>query len=388
MSRIHLWLPNIFQFKGGIQVYSAFLLNTLQSLYPQCQYDVFLKHDTASSPEVSFLSHTQFHFSGQWPLTIRTPFFALQLLANGLIKQPDLVIATHLNFTEAAHTLKKMTGTPYWAIAHGVEAWGIEKPALQRALQHADRILAVSEYTRERLLSEQQLDPARVLVLPNTFDASHFQIAPKPNYLLERYHLSPDQPILLTVARLDSVEQYKGYDTLIRALPQIRARIPNVHYVLVGKGNDQPRIQQLIQDLHLETCVTLTGFIPGTEIGDHYNLCDLFAMPSKGEGFGIVYLEALACGKPTVGGNQDGAIDALCGGNLGVLIDPDNIPEMAQVLTQILQHTYPHPILYQPEKLREKVIATYGLQKFQQTLLHLLEASPLIKPHVSGISAA
>ena len=388
MSRIHLWLPNIFQFKGGIQVYSTFLLNTLQSLFPHCQYDVFLKHDTGSSPEISYLDHTQFHFSGQWPLSIRTPFFALQLLANGLCKQPDLVITTHLNFTEAAYTLKKMIGTPYWAIAHGVEAWGIEKPALQRALHHADRILAVSEYTRDRLLREQRLDPAKVLLLPNTFDASRFQIAPKPNYLLERYHLSPIQPILLTVARLDSAEQYKGYDNVIRALPAIRAQIPNVHYILVGKGNDQPRIQQLIQDLQLETCVTLAGFIPDVEMNDHYNLCDVFTMPSKGEGFGIVYLEALACGKPTVGGNQDGAIDALCGGNLGVLIDPDNIPEMAQTLTQILQHTYPHPILYQPEKLREKVIAAYGLQSFQQTLLQLLEASPLMKPHYSDLSAA
>jgi glycosyltransferase involved in cell wall biosynthesis len=388
MSRIHLWLPNIFQFKGGIQVYSTFLLNTLQSLCPHDRYDVFLKHDTASSPEISYLDHTQFHFSGQWPLKIRTPFFALQLLASGVVKQPDLVITTHLNFTEAAYTLKKMTGTPYWAIAHGVEAWGIEKPALQRALQQADRILAVSEYTRDRLLKEQQLDPAKVLLLPNTFDASRFQMAPKPSYLLERYHLSPNQPILLTVARLDRAEQYKGYDNIIRALPQIRAQIPDVHYILVGKGNDQPRIQQLIQDLQLESCVTLAGFIPDAEINDHYNLCDVFAMPSKGEGFGIVYLEALACGKPTIGGNQDGAIDALCGGNLGVLIDPDNIAEMAHTLIQILQHTYPHPILYQPEKLREKVIATYGLGQFQQTLLQLLKTSPLMKPHFSDLSAA
>jgi glycosyltransferase involved in cell wall biosynthesis len=388
MSHIHLWLPNIFQFKGGIQVYSAFLLQTLQTLYPQYRYDVFLKHDTATSAEFSFLDHTQFHFSGQWPLAIRTPHFALQLLAHGVKKQPDLVITTHLNFTEAAYTLKKMTGIPYWAIAHGVEAWGIEKPALQRALQNADRILAVSEYTRDRLLSEQALDPDRVIVLPNTFDESRFQIAPKPNYLLNRYNLSPDQPVLLTVARLDSAEQYKGYDNLIRSLPEIRSHIPNVHYVLVGKGNDQPRIRQLIADLNLEASVTLAGFIPDAEIGDHYNLCDIFVMPSKGEGFGIVYLEALACGKPTVGGNQDGAIDALCGGNLGVLIDPDNIAGMAQILIQILHRTYSHPILYQPEVLREKVIATYGLQKFQQTLLHLLNTSPLTKPHLSGLPTA
>jgi glycosyltransferase involved in cell wall biosynthesis len=91
----------------------------------------------------------------------------------------------------------------YWVIAHGVEAWDINRPALQKALRHADHILAVSSYTRDRLLKEQNLAPAKVSLLPNTFDADRFGIQPKPQYLLDRYGLTPEQPVILTVARLD-----------------------------------------------------------------------------------------------------------------------------------------------------------------------------------------
>ena len=114
------------------------------------------------------------------------------------------------------------------------------------------------------------------------------------------------------------------------------------------------------------------GFIPDEELCDYYNLCDVFAMPSKGEGFGIVYLEALACGKPTIGGNQDGAIDALCNGELGVLVDPDNIEQIAQAIVDILQGKHPLPILYQPDLLRQKVIEIYGFDKFKERLALIL----------------
>ncbi|PSM50679.1 glycosyltransferase [Chroococcidiopsis sp. CCALA 051] len=372
-TNCHLWFPNIFEFKGGIQVYSAFLLDALESLYPNWHYQVFLKHDTRSPSDLARSRHTQFHCTGALPLPLRTIGFAAQICGAGLRQRPSLAIATHLNFTVAAYWLKQLTGMRYWAIAHGVEAWDIRKPALQKALHHADRILAVSSYTRDRLLKEQNLDPAKVSLLPNTFDADRFKIQPKPQYLLERYGLTPEQPVILTVARLDCRERYKGYDQILQALPEIRRQIPGVRYLIVGKGSDRDRIEQLIAKLDLKDCVTLTGFIPDAELGDHYNLCDVFAMPSKGEGFGIVYLEALACGKPTLGGDRDGAIDALCHGELGALVDPDDTNAIARTLIQILQGTYSHPIIYQPEVLRQKVINTFGFEQFKQTMDNLIK---------------
>jgi len=369
-------MPDIFDFKGGIQIYSAFLLKALQSLRADASYTVCLKHDTCPSADVSILPQTRFHCAGNWPLRLRTFFFAGQLLGLGLRQRPDLVIATHINFAQAAYWLKRFTGIPYWAVAHGIEAWEIKSPALQRALHHADKILAVSTYTRQRLAEAIQLEPAAIQLLPNTFDAVRFQIGPKPAYLLQRYGLQLDQPILLTVARLAKDEQYKGYDRMLEALPRIRQSVPNVHYMIAGKGDDKSRIERLVIDLGLQGCVTLTGFVPDDELCDHYNLCDLFAMPSKGEGFGIVYLEALACGKPTLGGNQDGALDALEQGQLGVLVNPDDVSEIAQAIVEVLQRRYAHPLLYQPQALRQAVIDRFGFEQFTQTLAgHLRAAS-------------
>ncbi len=369
---LHLWIPNIFGFKGGIQAYSAFLLEALHRAYPHEKYEAFLKNDVCKADELFSGSPIQFHFSGNIPDRLRTAAFTVQIVASALQKRPELIILTHVNYTSVARWLKQFLGIPYWVVAHGIEVWDLKDSKLISGLRHADRILSVSEYTRQRLLAEQHLDPNQVVLLPNTFDHSRFQIAPKPEYLLKRYHLTPDQPVILTVGRLVSADRYKGYDQILQALPKIRQQIPDVHYLLVGKGNDRTRIEHLITSLNLQDCVTLAGFIPDAELGDHYNLCDVFAMPSKGEGFGIVYLEAIACGKPTLGGNQDGAIDALKHGELGVLVDPDNIDEIASTLAQILQGTYPDPILYQPQALRQKVVDYYGFEQFQKTLAGLI----------------
>ena len=373
INNIHLWFPNIFEFKGGVQVYSAFLLKALQKIYPQLDYDVFLKHDTRTVEEVTFLPQTRFHFSGNWSSHVRTLAFASQLLGYGFWQSPNIVISTHINFTVAAYWLKRLTGIPYWTVAHGVDAWEINNPTLQTALQFADRILAVSSYTRDRLIREQNLDPSRVSILPNTFDVDRFEIAAKPQYLLDRYLLTLEQPVILTVARLDNSERQKGYEQILRGMPLIRANIPDVRYIIVGKGSDLPRIEQLIARLNLQDCVTLAGFIPDAELNDHYNLCDVFAMPSEGEGFGIVFLEALACGKPVLGGNLDGAVDALLHGELGILVDPHNIEAVAQNLIKVLQKSYDHPLLYQPEILRQKVTEAFGFTQFQTTLRQLLQ---------------
>jgi glycosyltransferase involved in cell wall biosynthesis len=372
-KNLHLWLPDIFSVKGGIQVYSAYLINSLQNLYADFNYDVFLKNDPNCSANRLFLPKTKFHFAGTYAPFLRTLVFTSQIIGFGMGQLPNLVISTHLNFTVAAYYLKRFTGIPYWTVAHGVEAWDIKKPALQMALHYADRILAVSNYTRDRLIQEQNLDPNKVVLLPNTFDVHRFKIASKPTYLLEKYKLNYNQPVILTVCRLCASESYKGYDKVLEALPQIRQNIPNVRYIIAGKGDDRPRIEALIKKLQLQDCVTLAGFVPDEELCDYYNLCDVFAMPSKLEGFGIVYLEALACGKPTLGGNQDGAIDALCHGELGALVNPDDSKEIAKTLIEILQGNYPNPLMYQPEVLRQKVIDTYGFDRFQATLANHLE---------------
>jgi glycosyltransferase involved in cell wall biosynthesis len=370
-TRFHVWAPGLSGAKGGIQVFSAFFLDALSSLRPSASYEVLIKHDSRGVEETD--GGPRIHTSGAWPMSVRTPAFAAALLGRGLLRRPDLVITTHLNFSAAARWLKRLAGVPYWVVAHGIEAWDVRKPHLRTALREADLILAVSSYTRERLLAEQSLDPARVVVLPNTVSPGSFRIGPKPDYLLARYGLGPEQPVILTVSRLFQSEQYKGYDKILEAMPRIIERLPAVRYIIAGDGDDRGRIERLIAEKGLGGRVTLAGFVPDAELCDHYNLCDVFAMPSKREGFGIVYLEAMACGKPTLAGNKDGAVDALQEGKLGALVNPDDTREITDTLVDILESTYPNDLMYRPEALREAVVDAFGFDSFKHTLSTYLE---------------
>ncbi|WP_373529673.1 glycosyltransferase [Nostoc sp.] len=370
----HLWFPNLFDFKGGIQVYLQDLLLALEDKFPRLPLVIFDKLDKTKSRDKFESKELSFLFSGSLPSFLRSPHFALSIAIGSLIERPNLILCGHLNFAPIAFLIHRLTGVPYWIFVYGIDAWSVQDHWKQKALHSAEKIISISGYTSSRLIREQKLAPERISLLPVTFDASRFQIKPKPQHLLSRYGLTAE-PIILTVARLDSMERYKGYDQILQALPEIRRQIPTIHYLIVGKGSDRPRIEQLIVQLNLQECVTLTGFVTDDELCDHYNMCDVFAMPSKAEGFGIVYLEALACGRPTLGGNQDGAIDALCHGELGALVNPDDVEEIAQTLIQILQGIYPNPLIYQPEALRKKVIDTFGFERFKQTLAELMQTS-------------
>ncbi|MDZ8138392.1 MAG: glycosyltransferase family 4 protein [Nostoc sp. DedQUE04] len=376
--RLYLIFPNIFDFKGGIQVYSKFLLKALQDIYPEADYDVFLKYDKYSLKQpdkLQFLSSTIFHYFGDLPKLLQPILFATKIIILAIIQHPVIVISTHVNYAIVCYIVKFFTGTPYWVVAHGLEVWDIENKATKFALEKADKIISVSNYTRQRLLQDTNIDSEKIVILPNTFDASKFPINSKPTYLLKRYNLTDEQPVILTVTRLGSTAKYKGYDQILHALVKVRSHLPNVHFILAGKGDDIPRIKALVTNLNLQDCVTIAGFVPEQELCDHYNLCDVFALPSKGEGFGIVFLEALACGKPVLAGNQDGSIDPLAEGKLGCLVDPDNVEEIADNLIQILQGDCSNPVIYQPEYLQQKTIEAFDFSQFRESLAKLISSN-------------
>ncbi|WP_017300809.1 glycosyltransferase [Nodosilinea nodulosa] len=368
---LHLWTPGLFDFKGGIQTYSSFLLEGLQAVLPGATLRVFTMHDAPATLPTSAPARISYHTTGHVPGRLRAMAFAAQTGRAALRDRPDLIIATHVNFTPIAHGLKRLAHLPYWGIAHGFEAWEVAKPQVRRGMAGADKILAVSGFTRDRIDQSQALQ--NLGILPNTFDSRRFQVAPKPRHLLDRYGLRPDQPVILTVNRLAAGEPFHSYDQILAALPTLQAALPNVHYLIVGKGDDRPRLERLIADRHLQAQVTLAGFVSNDELPDHYALCDVFAMPSQLEGFGIVYLEAMACGKPVLAG-LDGGQDAVKQGELGALVDPENAAAIADRLIQILSGTYPNPLMYRPQALRQSAIAAFGPQAFQRCLAaHLAE---------------
>ncbi len=368
----HLWFPELYENKGGIQAYSQMFFSTLKKHSLNSELTLFIKNDRKTniqgSTTVSTLSFG--HFSPP----IRTPAFALSAFLAAARHKPKAIICGHIHFSPLARLLKRFFGIPYWIICYGAESWGVTNNAQQKALREADRIISISEYTKDILLEEQELEESRISLLPCTFEEQRFSIGEKSKSLLSRFRLSEDQPILLTVNRLEAQEIHKSYDVILEALPKLLADFPNLKYIIVGRGSDQGRIEQLIAEKKLKEHVILTGFVPDEELTAFYQLCDLFVMPSKLEGFGIVFLEAMACGKPTLGGKYDGAQDALCHGKLGVLVDPDDQQEVISTIRNILRKEYPLPILYNPTELREQTLKRFSLSAFEANLTKLVDS--------------
>lgn len=360
MPEIHLWVPELDRTRGGIQAFSHFLLQALKVALPRLRIRTLAKSGCGTNSD-------HYHM-GRVPGPLRTLVYAVSLLSAGWRFQPAMVISSHVNFLPAAYLLKRWRGVPYMGVAHGIEVWGNRRPQLHAALHCADLILAVSRHTRELLTTEQQVPPERLGILPNTFEQNAFSPGSKPPELVHRYHLPTSARVIFSFGRLAASERYKGFDRIITALPEIRRQVPDTYYLIGGTGDDRPRLESLAQANGTAERVIFTGFIRPEELCGHYNLCDAFAMPSTGEGFGIVYLEALACGKPVLAGNRDGSVDALADGRFGALIDPDNQPELQATLVQMLLRQHPHPLMFRPDELRRQVVAEFGFEPFAHTL--------------------
>lgn len=252
----------------------------------------------------------------------------------------DVILCGHLNFMSLAATLAKLGSAKLWLQTHGIEAWAPRGAFARRSLAACDLVTCVSRYTRSRLLEWSDIAPERVRVLPNTVRAG-FAPRPRRAELVERHGLA-GRRVVTTVGRLAGAERYKGHDRLIRALPGILARRSDAAYLIVGSGDDEPRLRALAQAAGVARHVVFAGEVAADELPDYFALADVFAMPSTGEGFGIVFLEAAACGLPVIGGNADGSRDALADGAIGRLIDPLSQDELADAVVAGLEGRLPH----------------------------------------------
>jgi glycosyltransferase involved in cell wall biosynthesis len=189
------------------------------------------------------------------------------------------------------------------------------------AARRADAFVAVSDLTRRRFAARLGVPVERGTVVPNSVDVSDFGPGPKRGDLLDRYGLR-DRTVLMTLARLSPAERYKGVDEVLEALPALARDVPDVAYLVCGGGDDRARLEAKARALGVADRVVFAGYVAEEEKADHYRLADAFVMPGSGEGFGIVYLEALACGVPVVASSADASREAVRDGALGAVVDP------------------------------------------------------------------
>lgn len=232
------------------------------------------------------------------------------------------------------------------ALTHGHEAGWASVPVARRALraigEGVDTVTYLGDYTRTKIAGA--LTPAAAARMRQLVPGVDDEVFSPANAaagadVRARYGLS-DRPVVVCVSRL---MPRKGQDTLIRALPEVRRRVPGAALLIVGGGPYRSRLQKLVTTSGLTDDVVLTGSVPWAELPAHYAAGDVFAMPCRTrnrgldvEGLGIVYLEASASGLPVIAGNSGGAPDAVRPGKTGVVVDGENIAAVASEVSRLL----------------------------------------------------
>ncbi len=370
--KILIWAPGITHAKGGIQTYLRSVCDGLIHLTKHTIIDVHTKLDTRAGRPEEWPARVRWHAYGEEE-KFSTARFALGASWTGISSGADLVICGHVNFSPLFRHVMRLSSAPKWLLCYGFECWGVRDPAKQDVMRRVDRTVSISRFTRDTMIADGNAIAASAAILPVSFDESRFEINPAAGEALRgRLGFTAQNKVILTVTRLSADEGYKGYDTMIRLMPEILQSEPRARYVLVGKGSDLPRVEKLVEQLGLRERVHLAGFVPDEQIGAYYNMCDVFCMPSHGEGFGIVFLEAMSCGKPVIGGNADGSRDALCDGELGWMVNPKDDREILSTLLDVLAQRAQHPLAWQPHMLRDEVRARYGRAAFERRLAEIL----------------
>jgi phosphatidylinositol alpha-1,6-mannosyltransferase len=251
-------------------------------------------------------------------------------------RQAKLIVAGHPHLApvaQAARLLAPKSKTV--VVAHGLEVWEPMSPLRRIALRKSDLVLAPTRDTATQVAMQQEVAEERIRVLPWALDPE-FE-ASIPAMLGPALPLDfPEGRVILTVGRWSSDERYKGMDTLITALPRLLMEWPDLQLAAIGEGDDLEWLEQMAEGRGVRRHVHFLSELSYAEIAACYSACEVFALPSRGEGFGLVYLEAMACGKPVIGGAHGGAPEVIDDGKTGFLVQHGDVGQLATSLETLL----------------------------------------------------
>jgi glycosyltransferase involved in cell wall biosynthesis len=249
----------------------------------------------------------------------------------------DLVVCGHINLLPLAWIVSCFLDVPLVLFIYGIDAWKPTRSALANFLASRIRwVVSISDITARKFHAWVPSKTRHLRVLPNAIHPEWYGPGARSETLLERYGLK-GRTILMTLGRLVSVERYKGFDEALDVLPEIAKQLPDVAYLVVGDGSDRSRLEAKARALGVADRVVFTGNVAEAEKADHYRLADVYVMPSQGEGFGFVLLEAMACGIPVIASTQDGGREAVRDGQLGALVDPTDRAQLQRAILAALR---------------------------------------------------
>lgn len=303
------------------------------------------------------------------PSLLEKAQFAVRVAAAQARQRTDWVLFSHLGPALVQCGLPAAVRQPYAVFLHGIEAWGALTSAQVAVLKRASLRLSNSGYTARRIMdAHPAIGPvvACPLALPPRL---HGKSGPVDAELLG----SLGSHVVLVVGRMASAERYKGHDQLLAAWSGVLARIPDAQLVIVGDGDDRLRLMGEAATRGINASVRFTGFVSSSTLQALYERCALFALPSRGEGFGLVYLEAMRQGKPCIGAVHDAAADVIEDGVTGRLIVQDDISGMSRTLASLLLDSNQRQTMGTAGQRR--VAERFEFDRFRRTLRGLLDGA-------------
>lgn len=281
----------------------------------------------------------------------------------------DQVILSHINLAPiglAIKLIRPKTKVILWT--HGIEVWRPINFLKKWFLQKVDVLIAVSGYTAKSLEIWHQVASDKIQVIPNALDP--FFVIPqivKSNYLQNKYDIPSGVPIFMALTRLKGSERNKNYDKVIRLLGELKKDGKTAYYILCGKHDEQEheRINAIAKEADLENEVILSGFVAEEEITNYYLSADAFVLPSVKEGFGLVFVEAQACGLSVLAGNQDGSTEAVRNEQAGILVDPADDVALKLALEQLILKS---DSIEEKLKRQKNCLRDFGFERFAKDI--------------------
>ncbi len=335
---------------GGIQNYNKMLLKALDlSDYNTISVSIYDEKDIKDE----FSNIKIYNFNKH---RIKATLFILRNF-----KKIDKVILTHINLIPVALLLKILNpDLNFYLCIYGIEVW--------RKLSFCHRlffifkkikILSISNYTTNMFMKFNNVKKELFFYLPPTILINSQKEVLNP-YKEKEYNI-------LSISRLD--DNYKGIDSMIKTLPFLVNIIPNIRYTVIGNGINKKKLEELAYNLHVSKYIDFKGFIE--ELTPFYKYCDVFVLPSKGEGFGIVYLEAMRHKKPCIGCNAGGVTDVIVDNVTGFLCEYDDVKCLMEKI--LLFHKDRNMSIKFGENGYKRVIENFIFEKFQERLKNILD---------------
>ena len=257
----------------------------------------------------------------------RARFYA-RLVAAQTVAGADWLVFNHIGIAVAQLRVPRPWRRPYALMAHGIEVWDPRlEESRKEVMRRAALVIASSRHTESRL-AEAYPELTRLVPCP---------LALVPDEPIAISDPGPIAPLsVVIVGRMSAAERYKGHDELIAAWPSVLAQHPEARLVCIGRGDDVERLRSDAAAAGVGHAVRFPGFLSEADLEGVLRRAAVFAMPSRGEGFGFVYLQAMRAGLPCVGCERDAAADIIMHGETGFLVPPRDVPALAASIVQLL----------------------------------------------------